>query len=349
LKTTKPLFAIFFTLSIFALPARAVEIQPWAVLYVHRDETTRELGMKLVVKTPGKEDQTREWTVNGGVDKWEDFGKWYEDLFGIAYMSNDFKSLWKRLRKKAAGMSPEFIPEDVVKELAPCGLLVVVDDEKPFIADALRYGNKWLFEIVPIVHIPAPYDATAPPDLTDTYQYRKYLVVDCQGPNDREGAEAPGVAAHLDTLAPGGVTYSLLTALTPDDARAALQNNTADILHLATHAHPDEFFPGRIKPGIKADEIENMRLNYRTVLSTGCHTGNPMFARAILDADTRFFIASMYTTSGKDGVRFASDFYGLLLAGKSPFEAFYEIKNKNITASGADYPDILRFVFFVNP
>jgi len=72
-------------------------------------------------------------------------------------------------------------------------------------------------------------------------------------------------------------------------------------------------------------------------------------ARAVLDADTRFFIASMYTTSGKDGVRFASGFYDLLLAGKTPFEAFYEIKNNNITAPDADYPDILRFLFFVNP
>lgn len=256
------------------------------------------------------------------------------------YLSKDSNRLWKKLRRKGAGLGREYMTPGMLEALEGVNLLVVVDDSYPFPADVFRFGDRWLFEIAPIVHS----FSGSPKALDDDYEYKTALVLDCQGPGDREGEEAPAVAGHLSEL--DGVEYELKPALDNESAAAALNNDRADVLHLATHAHPDEFFPGRGGHGITAAELAQLPGAFRTVFSTGCHTGNPVFARAVLDSDTKYFIASMYRTSGSDGARMASVFYPALFSGATPFEAFYKVKN-TLADENTTMPDLLRFVFYV--
>jgi hypothetical protein len=280
--------------------------------------------------------------VPGAVAELEDFEKWYEELFALTYLTGDTGRLWKQLRSRTALLSKKFLSEEMIGMLRGADLLIVADGNFPFPADVLRADGKWLFEIVPIVHtVGAPQGI---PDITDEYAYKNVFILDCQGPKDREGEEAPGVAAFLEKQ---GVEHTMALALENATAEAALRDTEADVLHLATHAHPDEFFPGRGKPGISAQKLKAIPTRFRTVFSTGCNTGHPVFADAMLQHGTRFYIASIYVTSGKDGIRFGSDFYTHLFAGMSPFQAFYAVKNQNITGEKPDYPDILRYVFYV--
>ena len=327
----------------YAQTPAADDMRPWAELRITRHEDTGDLSLSLAVRSVDMQDHVIEYTVSGGIGMLEDFGKWYEEVFAVAYLDGNTKSMWKRLRKRADKIGPEFLSEEILDALRECKLMVVVDETYPFIADVIRFDNKWLFEIVPIVHATADFDGEFP-DLSDDYKYKSVLVDDCQGPDDREGAEAPGVAARLEEIPE--LEHRLATTLTNEEAARELQAGTEDILHLATHAHPEEFFPGRGETGIKVDAIKAMTLPYRFILSTGCHTGNPLFAGAVLDDDTRFYMASMYVTSGKDGIVIAGDIYKAIAAGKTPFEAFMEAK-QNITGKQGHYPDILRYVFYV--
>ena len=318
----------------------AAAVSPYATLDVARDDKTG--AVTLVLSTHGKTggDTTLRRTVADGVEQWEKFNKWYEDLFGLTYLDSDYKRLWSQLRKRGATFAKYFVNEEMLKALDGCKLLVVIDEKYPFPADTFRFGDKWLFEIVPIVH---SLSAGAK-DLTDSTDYKSALVIDCQGPKDREGREAPDVYADLGKIP--NVKSKLILSLKRDETVKNLESNPADVLHLATHAEPDEFFPGRNHPGIKATELAEMKLPFRMVLSTGCNTGNPVFAGGILHGETKFMIASMYITSGKDGVIFGKEFYPMLFAGKTPFEAFYAVKQR-ITGNKSDFPDILRFAFFV--
>jgi hypothetical protein len=313
---------------------------PYATLEVNRDDKSGVV--ELVLTTQGKisGDKTIRNRVANGVELWEKFNKWYEDLFGLTYLDSDYKRLWSQLRKHCATQSKYFITDEMLDALHGCWLLVVVDKKYPFPADTFRIGDKWLFEIVPIVHSLS----TGPKDLSDDTVYKSALVVDCQGPNDREGKEAPSVYENLGKIP--GAKRKLILSLTRDETVKNLLSNPADVLHLATHAEPDEFFPGRQHPGIKATELAKMKLPFHMVLSTGCNTGNPVFAGGVLHGETKFMIASMYVTSGKDGVVFGGAFYPLLFSGKTPFDAFYAVK-QNITGNKSDFPDILRFAFFV--
>lgn len=336
------LFAI--ALCVAAMPAHgataAESKAPYAVLNYDRDEKSRDLTLELKIMQGDTIKDSFKKVVPGGVDKWADFDKWYEELFALTYLSDDTKRLWKQLRSHTALFAKDFMDEKMVGALEGCRLLVVVDKEYPFPADVFRFGNKWLFEIVPIVHSLSGGDK----DVSDSYKYASALVLDCQGPKDREGKEAPTVDANLNKLP--GVSHKLLITLTPDVAMKALEENQADVLHLATHAEPKSFYPGRVKPAITTEKLGALSTRYRTVLSTGCFSGSPHFAKALLGDDTRFYIASMYTTSGKDGIVFADAFYSLLFSGTSPFDAFYKVKQR-ITGSKSDFPDILRFIFWV--
>ncbi len=315
-------------------------ITPYSVLEVSRDDKSGAVELVLSTHSIHGSDKRVAKTVTDGVEQWEKFNKWYEDLFGLTYLDSDYKRLWSQLRKRCATFAKYFMTDEMLKALEGSKLLVVVDDKYPFPADTFRIGDKWLFEIVPIVHALSSGEK----DLSDPTLYKSALVLDCQGPKDREGKEAPSVYENLQKIK--GVKSKLILSLKRVETVDNLISNPADILHLATHAEPDEFFPGRIHPGIKATELEKMKLPFRTVLSTGCNTGNPIFATGILHGETRFMIASMYVTSGKDGVVFGEVFYPLLFSGKTPFEAFYEVK-KRITGNKSDFPDILRFAFFV--
>lgn len=323
-----------------ALHAAAAEVSPYAVLNVDRNEKSGEVKLTLTVTgvKPGGTTITK--TAPDGVAKWDKFDKWYEELFGITYLSDDYGRLWKQLHQRGASFAKEFFDAEMLEAVKGAKLLVVVDAVRPFPADVFRFGDKWLFEIVPIVHS----TKAGPKDVGDDYKYKTALVLDCQGPKDREGAEAPGVDAVIGKLP--GVPHKMILSLTPEVTVKNLEENSADVLHIATHAEPDEFFPGRVKPGIKVEKLAKLKLRYHTILSTGCLTGNPLFAGAALHDDVRFVIASMYVTSGKDGIKVADVFYKELFSGKTPFESFYEVK-KRITGPKPDFPDVLRYVIYV--
>lgn len=314
-----------------------------AVLSVEKVPDTTDLILRLAMH-PDSESKAAgvSRTVPGGMAELADFETWYEELFALTYLTGDNGRLWKQLRARTAIMTEKFLSQEMIVFITGADLLIVADADFPFPADVLRVEDKWLFEIAPIVHTAGAPDKI--PDLTDDYKYRNVFVMDCQGPADREGQEAPGVAAFLEK---SGIGHTLALTLDNESAETALRGTQADVLHLATHAHPDEFFPGRNKPGIKAGRLKELPTRFRTVLSTGCNTGHPVFASAMLDDGTRFYIASMYKTSGKDGIRFGSDFYTHLFSGRTPFEAFYAVKTENITGKKSAYPDILRFVFYV--
>ncbi len=334
-------FTLFATAGAGAAPAaRKTAVKPYADLVVSRNDKTGVVVLTL--QTHGKKggDVKVVNTISDGVTQWENFIKWYEDLFALAYMDSNYDRMWKQLRKRGVTMGEKFISQDMLKAINGVSMLVVVDDVYPFPADTFRFGDKWFFEIAPIVHS----RTKGPKDVSDDYKYKSALVLDCQGPKDREGLEAPGVFADLSKI--DGIGKKMILSMKKDETIKNLEKEAADILHLATHAHPDEFFPGRNKPGIPAAELAEMKMNFRTILSTGCHTGSPLFASGVLHGKTRFLIASMYTTSGKDGIVLGRSFYPLLFAGKSPFESFYEVK-KSISGDKSDFPDILRFVFFV--
>jgi hypothetical protein len=324
----------------FATETNNADISPYATLEVNRNDKSGEV--ELILTTHGKTggDTTVRKTIRDGVEQWEKFNKWYEDLFGLTYLDSDYKRLWSQLRKRCATFTKYFFSAEMLHALDGSKLLVVVDKTYPFPADTFRIGDKWLFEIVPIVHSLTP----GAKDLSDKTNYKSALVVDCQGPKDREGKEAPTVYENLGKIP--GLSRKLILSMTRDETVKNLESNPADILHLATHAEPDEFFPGRNHPGVKAIELAKMKLPFHMVLSTGCNTGNPVFASGILHDETKFMIASMYVTSGKDGVIFGESFYPLLVSGKTPFEAFYAVK-QHITGNKSDFPDILRFAFFV--
>ncbi len=339
--------AIVFTLVLLGIPAAVhcvpaqSSLNPWAQIIVHRNEKDGTVELELTTFGKPGGDTFIKTSVDKGIDIWDKFDVWYEDLFSLTYVSPDYKRLWKQTRQRGASLGKAFISDKMLAALQGCKLLVVVDEEKPFPADTFRFADKWLFEIVPIVHS----FTSGPKDVSDSHKYRKVLVLDCQGPKDREGKEAPGVSKNLESTP--GATHSFAFGLNPQDAIRNLKTSDADILHLATHAHPDKFFPGRENEPIRATELQKMKLPFRTVLSTGCNTGNPVFARGMIHDNTRFFIASMYVTSGKDGIVFADDFYRAVFSGKTPFDAFYTVKS-NITGNKSTYPDILRFAFFVN-
>jgi hypothetical protein len=332
--------AIFIAPAIAASAAVPAKDAPRAVLTVGIDEKTGDVALELTTANRPGGDKTVKRTIKGGVETWDKFDKWYEDLFGLTYLDDNLSRLWKQLRKRGVALADDFFDAEMLDALKGCELLVVVDVVRPFPADVFRIGDKWLFEIVPIVHSLS----AGPKDLSDDYKYKSIVVIDCQGPKDREGLEAPGVDKNLGEIP--GIDHKLITSLTRDETIKNFGENPADVLHLATHAHPDEFFPGRNKPGIKAEELAKMKLGYRTVLSTGCNTGNPVFAGGMLGAGARFFIASMYVTSGKDGIKFGDVFYRALFSGSTPFESFYKAKS-NITGDKSTLPDILRFVFYV--
>ncbi|MFC1474847.1 hypothetical protein ACFLQK_02270 [bacterium] len=309
---------------------------------MERDEESGSLTVKLVRTGPEFTDVWEmEKHIEDGVEAWKSFDEWYEELFALTYISGDRGRLWKQLRKRGAKLGMEFMSREMVEALQGCDLLVVVDETYPFPADVFRFRDKWLFEIVPIVHSVKGGAG----DIFDDHEYGTALVLDLQGPGDREGEEAPRVSEHLSGIT--GVDHEMLMTLTNEETIDALESREADVLHLATHAYPDEFFPGRGNKGVKVGKLTKLKTAYRTVLSTGCHTGNPLFAKAIMDDGTRFFIASMYRTAGDDGAIFASGFYDELYSGKTPFEAFYEMKYK-ITVENPDMPDILRFVLYVH-
>lgn len=321
-----------------AICAGSAAPAPYAILTATRNEKTGDVAMDLVVKgAPGAHVA---YQVAGGVEKLDRFDKWYEDLFGLAYLGSDYKSMWKKLRDRGALLAGQFMTPEALDALKGARLLVVVDKDRPFPADVFRVGDKWLWETVPIVHSLS----AGPKDLSDTHHYKTILVVDCQGPKDREGLEAPGVDANLAKIP--GIKHQEILSLKRDETIKNLEGRSADVIHLATHAHPDEFFPGRNKPGIPASKMAKMRLRYRTFLSTGCNTGNPIFSRGVLHGDVKFFIASMYVTSGKDGIAVADVFYRALFSGKTPYEAFYAVKDR-IAGNKSDFPDALRFVFYV--
>jgi hypothetical protein len=337
------LITICLALALCAAAARPALAANAAVLSVRTPADSRDLILELAMH-PDSETTAAplSHTVPAGLDELAEFETWYEELFALTYLTGDNGRLWKQLRTRTAAMSKKFLSDEMIAFIRGAGLLIVADSDFPFPADVLRVEDKWLFEIAPIVHtagVPGKI-----PDLTDDYKYRNVFVMDCQGPADREGQEAPGVAAFLQKT---GIEHTMALTLDNESAAAALRDTQADVLHLATHAQPDEFFPGRGKTGIPAAQLKNLPTRFRTVLSTGCNTGHPVFADAMLDDGTRFYIASMYKTSGKDGIRFGSDFYSNLFSGMTPFQAFYEVKRHNITGSKSSYPDILRFVFYV--
>lgn len=343
--TMNRFFATFalmvLTLSMVSPEASQAEpTSPYATLIVNRDDASGAVTLSLSTAGRPGGDVSLERTIADGVAVWDKFDKWYEELFGLTYLSDDYSRLWKQLRARGTSLGAAYIDKEMLDAISSVKLLVVVDKIRPFPADAFRFGDKWLFEIAPIVHSTTP----GPKDVGDNHVYKKALVLDCQGPKDREGLEAPGVDAALSKIP--NAERKLIVSLTADETVANLEANQADILHLATHAHPDEFFPGRQKPGVSAEKLSKLKLPYRTILSTGCHTGNPIFAGAALHGDTHFVIASMYTTSGKDGIKIAETFYKSLFDGKTPFESFYDMKKK-ISGPKPDFPDILRFVFFV--
>jgi hypothetical protein len=345
----RKLFAIFAAAAVMTLIGTTLfasdakggkSLSPYATIETVRNEKTG--GVELILSTHGKPDgdKTIRENVAGGIKIWDDFNQWYEELFSLTYLDSGYKRLWTQLRKHCTTVAKSFITDEMLKALSGCKLLVVVDKIYPFPADTFRIGDKWLFEIVPIVHSLTPGGK----DLSDDYKYKSVLVVDCQGPNDREGKEAPAVYENLGKIP--GLKRKLILSMTREETVTNLLSNPADILHLATHAEPDEFFPGRQHPGIKATELQKMKLPFHTVLSTGCNTGNPVFASGMLGGGAKFMIASMYVTSGKDGVVFGDAFYRAVFSGQTPFEAFYTVKQR-ITGNKSDFPDILRFAFFV--
>ena len=339
-------FLLLSVLLLCAFPARAEDvsqankIKTYALLTADRVSGTSDLALVLTVKNGPEILNTLAASVVGGQTLLAEYDKWYEELFALTYLTGDYSRLWKSLRAHNEKMTGQFLAPDMIQAVRGVDLLIVADRDFPFPADVFRVNGQWLFEIAPIIHTVGVPESI--PDLSDAYDYKDVLILDCQGPDDREGAEAPGVAAFLDNA---GISHKFLVTLTSLSAEKALEEYSADVLHLATHANPDEFFPGRGKSGIAAARLMQLPTRFRTVLSTGCNTGHPVFAHAMLDDGTRFFIASMYKTSGKDGIVFGGDFYTHLFSGKTPFESFYEVK-KRITGKQPDYPDILRFVFY---
>lgn len=313
----------------------------YAVLTVQRDEKTFAIELTLKVADKGGDQAILKNTVKDGITVLNRFEEWYEQLFALTYLDNGYTRLWKQLRVKGASLADTFLTKEMLDALSGSSLLVVVDKQYPFPADVFRIGDKWLFEIVPIVHS----TTAGPKDLTDDWHYKSILILDCQGPKDREGQEAPGVESNL-AKTPGIERHKLVTTLKADDALKQLEENPADVIHLATHADPDEFYPGRIHPGVNVKKLAAMKLNFHMFLSTGCNTGNPLFADAALKSGSKFFVASMYRTSGKDGIAIADVFYKELFSGKTPFESFYAVKSR-IAGNKSDFPDVLRFVFYV--
>ncbi len=331
---------VLIMLAVLCSAAIAAPLTPHAEMRAIRDEASGAVNVELKVFDGTRQTAVYEKSVPEGIKKLEDFDTWYEELFALTYLSGDYGRLWKNLRSKTRKLTKDFMTREMAAALEGLKLLVVVEEQYPFPADTFRIGDRWLFEIVPIVHSPTG----GVKDPADDYEYGSILVMDCQGPVDREGEEAPRVMGHLEKLP--DVKSSMELTLENEIAAAKIQTPGYDVLHLATHAHPDEFFPGRGDAGITVGRLRGLDVPFRFILSTGCNTGNPLFAGAVLDEDTLFYVASMYKTAGKDGEILAGLFYPQLFAGASPFDVFYRVKQR-ITGKKSDMPDILRFAFYV--
>ncbi len=113
------------TLSFAAYAKRSNTITPYSVLEVSRDDKTGVVDM--VLTTHGLQDGEKRVTktVADGVEKWEYFNKWYEDLFGLTYLDSDYKRLWSQLRKRCATFARYFVTDEMLNALEGSKLLVL--------------------------------------------------------------------------------------------------------------------------------------------------------------------------------------------------------------------------------
>lgn len=86
MKNTLLLFGIIALCCVFADAAQSAETDagyPYAVMTAERNESGGSVTVTLEIRSAHRESEKIEKVVDGGVDTWEQFGEWYEELFAL--------------------------------------------------------------------------------------------------------------------------------------------------------------------------------------------------------------------------------------------------------------------------